>query len=66
MVFLIEFFENVDFEKKSADDKKNRKNFPATKELILFILVGFSIHIDTMRMGLSILYCKEAQIKIKF
>ena len=37
MVFLKEFFEKVDFEKKSADDKKNMKNFPGGKELKLTI-----------------------------
>ena len=33
MVFLKEFFKNVDFE-KSADDKKSMKNFPGGKQLI--------------------------------
>ena len=28
MVFLKEFFKKVDFEKKSADDKKTLHNFP--------------------------------------
>ena len=32
-VFLKEFFEKVDFEKKSADDKKSMKNFRGGKEL---------------------------------
>ena len=29
MVFLKEFFQKVNFERKSADDKKNRKNYPS-------------------------------------
>ena len=33
MVFLKEFFENVDFKKKTADDKKNMQNYPACSEL---------------------------------
>ena len=33
MVFQKEFFEKVDFEKKSADDKKACNNFPGGKEL---------------------------------
>ena len=35
MVILKEFFEKGDFEKKSADDKINMKNFPGGKELII-------------------------------
>ena len=34
MVFLKEFFEKVDFEKKSVDDKKSIENYPACKELM--------------------------------
>ena len=33
IVFLKEFFEKVNFEKISADDKKNLKNYPACKDL---------------------------------
>ena len=33
MVFLKEFFENVDFEKRSANDKNPENNYPACKEL---------------------------------
>ena len=45
MVFLKEFFENVNFEKKKkpkqekkimADDKQKMKNFQASKELKMF------------------------------
>ena len=33
MVFLKEFFEKIDFEKKSADDnKKNKQNYPVDKQ----------------------------------
>ena len=35
-VFLKEFFEKVNFEKKSADDNKGIKNHPACKELTLY------------------------------
>ena len=33
MIFLKEFFEKVDFEKKSADNKKIMQNYPVDKEL---------------------------------
>ena len=33
MVYLKEFFKKNDFEKKSADDKKNMQNYPVGKEL---------------------------------
>ena len=35
MVFLKEFFEKIDVEKKSADDKKHEK-IPGGKEFIYF------------------------------
>ena len=38
MLFLKEFFETVDFEKKSADDKKNMQNYPVGKELHVTVL----------------------------
>ena len=37
-MFLKEFFEKVNFEKKSADDMKSMKNYPACKEPVLEIL----------------------------
>ena len=33
-MFLKEFFEKVNFEKKSADDSKSMKNYPVWDELI--------------------------------
>ena len=33
MVFLQDFFEKVNFKKKSTDDKKSMQNYPACKEL---------------------------------
>ena len=36
-MFLKEFFEKVNFEKKSADDKKIMKNYPACKEVFLIL-----------------------------
>ena len=33
IVFLKEFFEKVNFEKRSADDNKSMKNYPACKDL---------------------------------
>ena len=44
MVFLKECFEKVDFEKKSADDKKkSMKKFPVGKELNIYNM-NISIH----------------------
>ena len=37
MVFLKEFFEKVDFEKNSTDDKKNMQNYPAGKVLNMHV-----------------------------
>ena len=34
IVFLIEFFENVHFKRKSTDDNKSLKKYPTCKELI--------------------------------
>ena len=34
IVFLKEYFEKVQYEKKSADDNKSMKNYTACKELI--------------------------------
>ena len=39
IVFLNEFFENVNFQKKSADDNKSMKNYPVCKELKIFYLI---------------------------
>ena len=36
IVFLKEFFEKVEFGKKSADHNKSMKNYPACKELNIF------------------------------
>ena len=41
LVFLKEFFEKVDFEKKSADDKKNMQNYPVGKEWCHMINHGY-------------------------
>ena len=39
MVFLKEFFETVDFEKKQQTTKKGMKNYPGGKELIFSSVV---------------------------
>ena len=43
MVFLKEFFEKVDFEKKSAEDEKSMKNYPVGKELKKDVIVKVDI-----------------------
>ena len=52
MVFLKEFFEKVDFEKKSANDKEACKIFPGGKELTccLCVLVASSVDISHYAM----------------
>ena len=35
ILFLKEFFEKVDFEKKSAEDREKKQNYPVGKELDL-------------------------------
>ena len=41
MVFLKIFLQKVDFEKKSADDNKSMKNYPACKELRINLVLIF-------------------------
>ena len=42
MVFLKEFFEKLNFEKQSADDKTSMKNYPVCKDLESFLITEAS------------------------
>ena len=53
MVFLKEFFQKVDFEKKSADHKKSMKNFPVGRVKIWTFSVHFWGYFQ-LRKGQSI------------
>ena len=59
MVFLKEFFEKVDFEKKSADGKKNMQNYPEGKEfvreLIMKQYISITISVTRIEMELVLL-----------
>ena len=43
LVFLKEFFEKVDFEKKTADNNKSMKNYPGCKELKYIINIDLKL-----------------------
>ena len=62
MAFLKEFFEKVDFEKKSADDKKSMQNYPEGKAYAISTIIScagrFNLFVKLLnRLGLP--YCKN-------
>ena len=62
MIFLKDFFKKIDFERKISRRQKFMKYFPGGKELTHFVLIDFSIHIDTISMELSIMYFKGLSV----
>ena len=44
IVFLKEFFENVNFEKRSSDNNKSMKNYPTCKELRVFWHICWNLY----------------------
>ena len=59
IVFMIDFFESVNFEKKPADNNKSMKNHPAGKELNMGPFTGldkqhFECNIINISISLNI------------
>ena len=67
MVFLREFFENIDFEKIQQMTKKIMKNYPACKELridMFRISMVFSLPLPSSLQGVIMVVCLPHSVSI--